>query len=61
LQTRSQSTRAKNYAPAKSAYQLAIDCDPNLAIAHAGFAEASYHLSEYSADLVEIDLAIDLD
>jgi hypothetical protein len=23
---------AKNYAPAKSAYQLAIDCDPNLAI-----------------------------
>jgi tetratricopeptide (TPR) repeat protein len=51
---------ADKYAPAKSAYQLAIDCDPKLAIAHSGFAQACYNLGEYAVALLAIDLAIDL-
>jgi tetratricopeptide (TPR) repeat protein len=49
---------AQQYAPAKSAYQLAIDCDPKLAIAHGGYAQACYDLGEHAAALVAIDLAI---
>jgi tetratricopeptide (TPR) repeat protein len=33
-------------------------CNPKLAIAHRGFAQANYHLHHYSAALIEIDLAI---
>lgn len=50
----------KKYNPAKAAYQCAIDCDPTLAIAHGGLAIACYHLGEYPAAKVAIDLAIDL-
>ncbi len=50
---------AKKYAPAKSAYQMAIECDPTLAIAYGGYAAACYHLGEYAVALAAIDLAID--
>jgi tetratricopeptide (TPR) repeat protein len=49
---------AKEYIQAQSAYQLATVCNPKLAIAHSGFAQANYYLHYYSAALVEIDLAI---
>ncbi len=50
---------AKEYTQARSAYRIAIECNPELAIAHSGMARANYHLGNYQAALVSINLAID--
>lgn len=50
----------KQYDSAQAAYECAIYCDPTLAIAYSGFARSCYHLSEYAAALIAIELAIDL-
>ena len=52
---------AREYAQAKSAYQVAIECDPKLAIAHSGLARVNYHLREDLAALVAINIAIESD
>jgi tetratricopeptide (TPR) repeat protein len=50
---------AKEYAEAQSVYKMAIEWNPQLAIAHSGLAQANYNLGDYSAALIAIDLAID--
>jgi tetratricopeptide (TPR) repeat protein len=52
---------AKEYTQARSAYRIAIECSPKLAIAHSGMARAHYHLGNYQAALVSINVAIDCD
>ncbi len=52
---------AKRYTQARSAYRIAIECSPRLAIAHSGMARANYHLGNYQAALVSINIAIDCD
>jgi tetratricopeptide (TPR) repeat protein len=52
---------AKEYTQARSAYRIAIECNPKLAIAHSGMARANYHLGNYQAALVAINTAIDCD
>jgi tetratricopeptide (TPR) repeat protein len=52
---------AKEYTQARSTYRIAIECSPKLAIAHSGMARANYHLGNYQAALVSINLAIDCD
>jgi tetratricopeptide (TPR) repeat protein len=52
---------AKHYTQARSAYRIAIECSPKLAIAHSGMARANYHLGNYQAALVSINIAIDCD
>ncbi len=49
---------AKNYDRAKSAYQIAIEYQPNLASAYDGIARVECLLGEYRAALVAIDTAI---
>jgi tetratricopeptide (TPR) repeat protein len=48
----------QDYDRAKSAYQIAIDYDPQLAIAYNGIARAEYFLGNYDTALMAIDLAI---
>jgi tetratricopeptide (TPR) repeat protein len=52
---------AQEYTQARSAYRIAIECSPKLAIAHSGMARVNYHLSDYQAALVSINIAIDCD
>jgi tetratricopeptide (TPR) repeat protein len=52
---------AKDYTQARSAYQIAIECSPKLAIAHSGMARSNYHLGNYQAALLSINIAIDCD
>jgi tetratricopeptide (TPR) repeat protein len=49
------------YEGAKSAYQIAIECEPKLAIAHSGLARAYYQLQDYPAALASCNLAIEYD
>jgi tetratricopeptide (TPR) repeat protein len=49
---------AKEYTQARSAYRIAIECSPKLTIAHSGMARANYHLGNYQAALVSINIAI---
>ncbi len=49
------------YERAKSAYQIAIECEPKLAIAHSGLARAYYYLQDYPAALASCNLAIEYD
>jgi tetratricopeptide (TPR) repeat protein len=48
----------KDYHRAKSAYQIAIDYSPQLAIAHNGLARVEYYLGNYHAALTAADLAV---
>ena len=50
---------ANDYLQAKSAYQIAIECNPKLAIAYGGISRAEYQLGNYQAALVAINIAID--
>jgi tetratricopeptide (TPR) repeat protein len=53
--------KVKKYVQARSAYQMALQCVSTLAIARYGYAQASYHLGDYSVALMAIDLAIESD
>ncbi|WP_310418585.1 tetratricopeptide repeat protein [Chamaesiphon sp. OTE_8_metabat_110] len=52
---------AKDYAQARSAYKIAIEWDPTLAIAHSGAAEICYEIQDYEGALSAWDLAIKCD
>jgi tetratricopeptide (TPR) repeat protein len=57
----SKSLAAKDYAQARSAYKIAIEWDPQLAIAHSGTAQVCYQIQDYEAALVAWGLAIGCD
>ena len=52
------SLAAKNYAQARSAYKIAIEWNPKLAIAHSGIAQVCECSQDYEGALVAYDLAI---
>jgi tetratricopeptide (TPR) repeat protein len=52
---------AREYTQAKSNYQVAIECDPKSSIAYSGLARTNYHLHDYAAALVAINIAIQYD
>jgi tetratricopeptide (TPR) repeat protein len=52
---------AREYTQAKSNYQVAIECDPRSSIAYSGLARTNYHLHDYVAALVAINIAIEYD
>jgi tetratricopeptide (TPR) repeat protein len=49
---------AREYPQAKSNYQVAIECDPKSSIAYSGLARTNYHLHDYAAALIAINIAI---
>ena len=57
----SKSLAAKNYAQARSAYKIAIEWNPKLAIAHSGIAQVCECSQDYEGGLVAYDLAIGCD
>lgn len=57
----SKSLAAKDYAQARSAYKIAIEWNPNLAVAHSGMATICYQIQDYEGALVAWDLAIGCD
>ena len=54
----SKSLAAKNYAQARSAYKIAIEWNPKLAIAYSGIAQVCECSQDYEGGLVAYDLAI---
>jgi tetratricopeptide (TPR) repeat protein len=52
------SIEAREYEQARSSYHIAVECDPQLAIAHIGLARAHYHLQDYEGALVACERAI---
>lgn len=54
----SKSLAAKNYAQARSAYKIAIEWYPKLALAHSGIAQVCECSQDYEGGLVAYDLAI---
>ncbi len=52
---------AKEYIEARSAYQVAIECNPKLGLAYSGVARAEYQLGNYQAALVMVNLALECD
>jgi tetratricopeptide (TPR) repeat protein len=52
---------AKDYAQARSAFKIAVEWDPNLAIAHSGTAQICQDIQDYEGALVAWDLAIKCD
>ncbi len=52
---------AREYTQAKSNYLVAIECDPRSSIAYSGLARTNYHLHDYAAALVAINIAIESD
>jgi tetratricopeptide (TPR) repeat protein len=52
---------AKDYAQARSAYKIAVEWNPQLAIAHRGTAEVCDRIQDYEGALVAWDLAIGCD
>jgi tetratricopeptide (TPR) repeat protein len=57
----SKSLAAKDYAQARSAYKIAIEWNPQLAIAHGGMATIYYQIQDYQSALAGWDLAIRYD
>ena len=57
----SKSLAAKNYAQARSAYKIAIEWNPKLAIAYSGIAQVCECSQDYEGGLVAYDLAIGCD
>jgi tetratricopeptide (TPR) repeat protein len=57
----SNSLALKDYAQARSAYKVAIEWNPRLAIAHSGMAQVCYDVKDYEGALIAWDLAIDCD
>ena len=57
----SKSLAAKNYAQARSAYKIAVEWNPKLAIAHSGMAQVCEYIQDYEGALVAWDLAIGCD
>ena len=55
------SLAAKNYAQARSAYKIAIEWYPKLALAHSGIAQVCECSQDYEGALVAYDLAIGCD
>ena len=55
------SLAAKDYAQARSAYKIAIEWNPQLAIAHSGMATICHHCQDYEGALAAWDLAIGYD
>ncbi len=56
----SNSLAAKDYAAARSAYKIAIEWDPQLAIAHSGAAQVCFQIQDYEGALLAWDRAIAL-
>jgi tetratricopeptide (TPR) repeat protein len=52
---------AKDYAQARSAYKIAVEWNPQLAIAHSGTAQVCDRIQDYEGALVAWDLAIGCD
>jgi tetratricopeptide (TPR) repeat protein len=57
----SKSLAAQDYAQARSAYKIAVEWNPQLAIAHAGTAQVCYQVQDYEGALVAWNLAIGWD
>ncbi len=57
----SKSLAAKDYAQARSAYKIAIEWNPQLAIAHSGMAQVCDSVQDYEGALVAWNLAIQCD
>ena len=55
------SIEAQEYEQARSSYHIAVEYDPQMAIAHLGLARSHYHLHDYEGALVAIDRAIEGD
>jgi tetratricopeptide (TPR) repeat protein len=51
----------KDYAQARSAYKIAIEWNPRLAIAHSGMAQVCSDVKDYEGALTAWDVAIDCD
>ncbi|WP_373542765.1 tetratricopeptide repeat protein [Chamaesiphon sp.] len=57
----SKSLAAKDYARARSAYKIAVEWNPKLAIAHSGMAQVCDIIQDYEGALVAWNLAIQCD
>jgi tetratricopeptide (TPR) repeat protein len=57
----SNSLAAKDYAQARSAYKIAVEWNPNLAIAHSGTAQVCYEVKDFEGALIAWNLAIGCD
>lgn len=51
----------KDYAQARSAYKIAIEWCPQLAVAHSGMAQVCYDVQDYSGALTALTAAIECD
>ena len=51
----------KDYAQARSAYKIAIEWCPQLAVAHSGMAQVCYDVQDYSGALTALTAAIKCD